>query len=176
MKTNFFWVAALLFMAFAANAQTTPLKIAYADVDYIFSRMPEAKQIESQLQAHQNKLEEQYKAKVAEYQQKFQALQNMPADTPEAIQQDKMNELAQMEQNIQQFQQNAQSSIAKKREDLLTPVYTKVGDSIKAVAVEKGYDFVLTAGVGGTDIVLYADEKHDISALILAKMGVSGSN
>ena len=156
---------------FVASAQSP--KIGYADVEYIFSKMPEAKQIESTLQAHQTQLETQLKAKYDKYQQKLQILQNLPTTTPEVVQQEKMNELAQLEQGIQSFQTKAQESMVSKREELLSPVYTKVGNSIKAVAEENSYDFVLTAGVGGTDIVLFAADKYDISDMVLKNMGVS---
>ena len=156
------------------NAQTN-LKIGYADVDYIFSKLPDAKQIESSLQAHQVQLQSQLKARYDEYKQKLAALNGMPADTPEAIQRDKMNELAQLEQRIQEFQQSAQESMENKRVQLLEPVYTKVGNAIKAVAEENKFDFILTAGVGGTDIVLYAGEEHDVSELVLKKLGVTAT-
>ncbi len=171
MKSKLFFVLVLSMAAGLASAQN--LKIAYADVEYIFSKMPESKQIESSLQAHQTQLENQLKAKYDEYQQKLTALQNLPATTPDAVQRDRMNELAQLEQNIQTFQQDAQKSMESKRGELLDPVYTKVGNSINSVAEENGFDFVFTAGVGGTDIVLYANEQYDISDLVLKKMGVA---
>ena len=149
------------------------MKIAYADVDYVFTKLPDAKQIESTLQAHSAQLENTLKTRYEEYQKKAEAFRNLPADTPEAIQRDKMTELQQLEQNITQFQQEAQTSIEKKRRDLMEPVYTKVGNAIKAVAEEGGYDYVLTAGVGGADIVLYAKEDYDISAKVLLKLGVT---
>ena len=42
-----------------------------------------------------------------------------------------------------------------------------------AVAAVVGYDFVLSAGVGGVDIVLFAKEEHDVSDLVLKKLGVT---
>lgn len=171
MKSKLFLVLVLTMTTGWLSAQS--LKIAYADVEYIFSKMPESKQIESTLKAHQTQLENQLKAKYDEYQQKLTALQNMPATTPDAVQRDRMNELSQLEQSIQSFQVDAQQSMDTKRTELLEPVYTKVGNSIKAVAEENAYDFVLTAGVGGTDIVLFAAEKYDISDTVLKKMGVA---
>jgi len=175
MKKQFFLLLAVL-MGFAASAQSS-MKIGYADVDYIFSKLPEAKQIESQLQNHQVQLQNQLKAKYEEYQQKMEIFNNMPADTDQAIQRAKMNELARLEQDIQEFQQSAQESMDNKRRSLLDPVYTKVGNGIKAVAEQEGYDYVLTAGIAGTDIVLFANEKYDISDLVLKNLGINtGSN
>ncbi len=165
-------IAALTMLSMTSFGQ---VKIAYADVDYIFSKLPEAKQIESSLQSHQTQLQGQLKAKYDEYQTKLQALNSLPATTPEAIQKDKMNELMRLEQNIQEFQTSAQESMEQKRVSLLDPIYTKVGNGISAVAKENGYDFVLTAGVGGTDIVLYANESYDISDLVLKHLGVTAT-
>ncbi len=169
MKSRFIvYVAALVLMAFSANAQT---KIGYADVDYVYTKMPESKEIESKLQSHTTMLQNQMQAKYTDYDTKLKAFQSMPADTPEAIQQDKANELQQLQESITKFQQDAQASLEKKRVQLMEPIYTKVGNAIKAVATENGYDYILTAGVGGADIVLYASEKFDISDQVITKLG-----
>ena len=47
------------FAAVVANAQTTPMKIGYADGEYIFNQMPESKLIDSQLQTLQGQLKKQ---------------------------------------------------------------------------------------------------------------------
>ena len=172
MKTKSLFVLVLTLSTLIAGAQGT-LKIGYADVDYIFAQLPEAKQVESSLQNHQKQLQSQLQAKYEEYQTKMTAFQNLPADTPEAIQRDRMNELAQLEQSITQFQQSAQESMENKRVSLLEPIYEKVGNAIQAVSEEAGYDFVLTAGVGGSDIVLFAKEEYDISDVILQKLGIT---
>lgn len=173
MKSRFIvYVAAFFIMAFSANAQT---KIGYADVDYIYTKMPESKKVESQLQSHTTMLQNQMQAKYTDYDAKLKAFQAMPADTPEAIQQDKANELQQLQESITKFQQDAQSSLEKKRGQLMEPVYTLVGNAIKAVAEENSYNFILTAGVGGADIVLYASEKDDVSELVLKKLGAPGN-
>lgn len=165
-------VIALSFGLAAAQAQTAP-KIAYADVDYIIAQMPEAKQVEAELKAHNTQLQNQMQAKYQEYQQKLQAYQQGASTMVDAIRQEKETELAQLEQRIQKFQQDAQSSMQKKQVDLMQPLYTKVGNNIEAVAKENGYSYVLNGQIGGIDVVLYADEKFDISDLVLKKMGVT---
>lgn len=165
-------VIALTFGLAAAQAQTA-LKIAYADVDYILSQMPEAKQVEAELKAHNTQLQNQLQAKYQEYQEKLQAYQQGAATMVDAIRKEKETELAQLEQRIQKFQQDAQSSMQKKSTELMQPLYTKVGNNIEQVAKENGYSYVLNGQVGGIDVVLYADEKFDISDLVLKKMGVT---
>lgn len=66
----------LLFCAatLSANAQETQ-KIGYADWNYIFSQMPEFKQIENELKTHGTQLENQLKAKSTEFETKLRAYQ-----------------------------------------------------------------------------------------------------
>jgi len=163
------------FAASAAQAQTTPTqKIGYADWDYIFGQLPDYKQIDNELKTHGTQLENQLKAKYTEYQAKLNAYNGMPATTPEAIKKDKEGELAQLQESIQKFQQDAQTSIQKKQSDLMVPVFSKVGKAIEAVAKENGFTFIINAQVsGGLDVLLYSDEKYNISDLVLKKLGIT---
>ncbi len=173
MKNKFLLaIVAFLMLGSAAIAQTT-MKIGYADVDYILGQMPESKQVESELQAHNTQLQNQLQAKYQEYQQKLQAYQQGAATMVDAVKNERETELAQLEQRIQKFQQDAQASMQKKTSTLMEPLYTKVGNNIEAVAKENGYTHILNGQVGGIDVVLYADEKYDISDLVLKKMGIT---
>jgi outer membrane protein len=171
MRTSF----ALLFgfVALAAQAQT-PQKIGHADWDYIFSQLPDAKQIDGEMKTHENQLQNQLKAKYAEYQTKLTAYNGLPVTTADAVKKDKETELTQLQENIQKFQQDAQASLQKKNTELMAPVFSKVGKAIEAVAKENGYSYIINPQlVGGGDILLYSDEKNDISVLVLKKLGIT---
>jgi outer membrane protein len=166
----------LLGVSLTAFTQTQPVtqKIGYADWDYIFTQMPEYKQVDNELKTHQSQLENQMKAKQAEFQTKLQTYQGMPATTPDAIRADKERELQRMQEDFQKFQQDAELSLRKKQGDLMEPVYSKVAKAIEDVAKENGYAFILSPQIlGGGDILLYSDEKYDISAAVLKKLGIT---
>jgi outer membrane protein len=167
-------LAALLCgLIFTANAQTTQ-KIGYAESDYILSQLPEFKKIESELKTHGSQLENQMKAKYDDYQSKLRAYQGMPATTPEAIKADKERELSALQENMQKFQQDAQSSFQKKQTDLMDPIYKKIGKAIEEVAKENGFAFIINPQVAnGGDILLYSDDKFNISDMVLKKLGVT---
>ena len=158
-----------------AQAQPTPAqKIGYVDWEYIFSQMPEFKQIENELKTHGSQLENQLKAKSQEFESKYKAYQSMPATTSDIIKADKERELQGMQESIQKFQQDAQGSMQKKQTDLMEPVYTKVGKAIEEVAKENGYSFILSPQIpAGGDILLYSDDKYNISTLVLKKLGIT---
>ncbi len=159
-----------------ALAQTSDhaQKIGYADWDYIFSQMPEYKQIEAEMKTHGDQLQNQLQAKYKDYETKLKAYQAGAATMVDAIRKDKETELTQLQENIQKFQQDAQTSIQNKQDQLMSPVFTKVGKTIEDVAKEHGYSFIINPQlIGGGDILLYSDDKYDISDMVLKKLGVT---
>ncbi len=163
-----------LFCGLLSTAQAQTQKIGYADWEYIFSQLPEFKQIDSELKTHSEQLQNTLKAKQQDFEAKYKAYQGMPATTPEAIKADKERELQTMQEGFQKFQQDAQSSLQKKQADLMAPVMKKIGKMIEDVAKENGYTFILNPqGSAGIDVLLYSDENYDISNLVLKKFGIT---
>lgn len=157
-----------------AQAQPTAQKIGYADWNYIFSQMPEYKQIDSELKTHGTQLENQLKAKYQDYDTKLKAYQEGAAKMVDAVRRDKEQELTQLQESIQKFQQDAQASLQRKQNELMEPVFNKVGKTIEEVAKEQGFDFILNPqSLSGDDIILYGNEKYDISDSVLKKMGIT---
>ncbi len=166
----------LLFCVVAVSAQAQETqKIGYADWQYIFGQLPEFKQIENELKTHGTQLENQLKAKSQELENKYKAYQGMPATTPDAIRADKERELQGMQESIQKFQQDAQVSLQNKQTALMDPIFKKVGKAIEDTAKENGYTFIINPQSmnSGEDILLYSDEKYNISNLVLKKLGVT---
>lgn len=168
----------LLVFAFAlttalVQAQTTPVKVGFADVEYIFSQMPESKQIDTELATLQGQLKKQYDAKVAEFQKKLGEYQQYGNTVPDAVKQNTERELQQLQQNIQKFEQDSQADLQRKQVALMEPVYAKVGKAIEDVAKENGFQLILSNQISGLDVVLFGDEKLDVSDLVLKKMGIT---
>lgn len=177
MKMKRTIIIAVLFIVATAvqvNAQSG-MKIGYTDVDYIFSAMPQAKQIESELSDYSKQYQNQIQAKMTEFQNKYRDYQENAQNMLPEIRADKEQELQSMQQNIQEFEQKAQTSIQKKQMELLKPVYDKIQEAIDAVREENGYDYIFSAsaGQGMVSIILSADEKHDVSQMVFDKLGVT---
>jgi outer membrane protein len=156
-----------------AQTATASSKIGFADVDYIFTQMPEYKQIESELQSTETQLKNQINTKVQEFQKKLADYQANLNTMLDAVRQNTERELSMLQENLQKLQQDAQTTIDNKRGQLMEPVFKKVGKAIEDVAKENGYTFILTQQIGGLDVILYGDEKNNISDLVLKKLGVT---
>jgi outer membrane protein len=149
-------------------------KIGYADWDYIFGAMPEFKTIDTQLKAHGDQLQAQVEIKSKEIEDKLRAYQALPATTDELIRADRQKELQRLDEALQQFNADAQKSYELKRQQLMDPVFARVGKAIEDVAKENHYAFILNPRLmSGGDILLFTDQRFDISDLVLKKMGLT---
>ena len=156
-----------------AQSNSSGQKIGHADWEYIFSQLPEYQQIANELRSYDAQLQNQLKLRGQELDAKYKSYQGLPAETPEAIRKDKESELTYLQQNIQRFQEEARLSIEKKQNELVSTVFSKVGKAIDEVAKEHGYTYIMNPQmVGGGDVLLFADEKYNISDLVLKKLGI----
>lgn len=115
--------------AFVSAAQTTepPVKIGYTNVEYILSKLPEARQIEADLKAYEKLLEAQLESKYQEYQKKLEDYQAQVSSglMPPSIKADKERELLALQNSIREFEQNAEEDLQNKQITLLEPVLKK---------------------------------------------------
>lgn len=172
MKNKLILAVVAVLLAAGAQAQNG-MKIGYADVDYILSQLPEAKQVQADLESHSTQLQTQIQSKYQEYQQKLATYQQGAANMVDAVRKEKEQELTDLGNRLQQFEQDAQASLQKKQSELMQPLFVKVGDMINTVAEAEGFDYVLSTGIGGVDIILFAKDENDLSDKVLNKLGVT---
>jgi outer membrane protein len=156
----------------SAHAQTAQ-KIGYADPEYILSQMPKTKQVETELKSLQTQLRNQIDAKSQEFQTKLKTYNENVNGMIDAVRVNTERELTQLQQNLQKLQEDAQTSIQNKQVTLMQPLYEEIAKALEDVAKENGYDLILSARIGGLDVVLYGDEKIEVSDLVLKKMGIT---
>ena len=158
----FFCAAAL---GFAANAQTAP-KFGHVNTSLLIELMPERDSAVIKIQAYQKDLietlqgmEDEYNAKVTEYQRK----QN---DWAPVVLEAKAKEIQELGQRAQQFQQSAQQDMQQMQQSLMAPIVEKAQTTLTKLAKEKGliYLFDLSAGT-----ILYYNEAESLDMLPLAK-------
>lgn len=165
-------VVVLMACAVHVSAQES-LKIGYTNADYVLSLLPEAKQIDAELKAYEKQLQNQIQAKYNNLQEKMSDYQANAASWDDLIRTDKEEEIQNLQQSIQKFSTDAETSMNNKRNQLLKPVYEKIGTAIEQIAVENGYSHIFSAGAPGFDVLLYAREQDDVSNLILKKLGIT---
>jgi outer membrane protein len=165
--TKVLLILSIASIPFFSKAQT--LKFGHINSADLIQLMPETKQSDSTLRKFGESLDNQLKTMTAEYQSKLNKYQSSRDSMPDAIKAVKEKELEDLGMRIQDFQQTAQESIQKKKEDIYGPILKKADAAIKEVAKEKGYSYIFDTS-GGT--VLYAQESDDVMTLVKTKMGL----
>jgi outer membrane protein len=161
--------AVLLLVALESFAQN-PVKIGYFDYSYVIIQLPEAKAADADLKAYTEKLQKDLQAKESELRAKYELYvkegDKMAAPTREALE----KEIQTGQQNLREFQQKAEADIAKKQEALLRPINEKLEKTLKEVAKENGFTYILRK-----EVLLYEPEDPtlDVSVLVLKKMGIT---
>jgi outer membrane protein len=174
MKTKFFFtIIYALMLTSVANAQN--LKIGYTNVDFILNSLPDAKDIDSKLKTEKAQYDKLLQDKLADFQKKLDDYQKNGQTMSAVIKADREKELQNGQQAIQEFQQNSESALSQKQQQLLAPVLDKIDKAIKEVAKEAGYTYVFNtdAGQGSTPILLAAPDSDNISDLVFKKLGVT---
>ena len=158
---------AILISATSVSAQT--LKFGHINSTQLLGMMPETKVADSTLQKFGSSLESQLKTMTNEYQSKISDFRANEATMAEPVKDAKAREINDLEQRIQEFQESAQQSLQKKKEDIYTPIIKKAEDAIQGVAKDNGYSYIFDTSVG---VVLYAQDSDDIMPMVKAKLGL----
>ncbi len=166
-KTFLFALIILSTCTIRLNAQT--LKFGHIDSGALIQMMPQTKQADSTLKRFGESLDSQLKGMTAEYQSKLQQYQSKADSLPDAIRNYKEKELSDLGQRIQDFQQSAQESIQKKKEEIYGPILKKAEDGIKEIAKEKSYSYIFDTSLGS---VIFAQDSDNIMPLVKAKLGL----
>lgn len=156
--------------ALSVSAQQRPLKLGHIESSKLIAAMPEMAEAQKKLQAKQDEvqkesqnLREQYQKLITEYTQN----QKTYSDIIRTSKEQEINELG---QRIQKFEELAMNELQKSRDEVLQPVMDKATNAIKEVAKENGFTYIFDMNSGA--IVYAAETSEDILPLVKKKLGI----
>jgi outer membrane protein len=161
----------LLFILTLSLPLFSQVKVGYVDSETIMRQLPEAQEAQrkidalvQQWQAELQKMKDEWKSKYDEYERRKLIL------TDEARAQME-RELSELDRKIAEFQMQKfgpDGELYRKQDELIKPVQSKIFNAIKEVALEEGFDFVFDKS--GEILLLYANEKYDLTQKVLNKL------
>lgn len=146
-------------------------KFGYVNSQEIFGLMPEVKTAEASLVEVSKKYETEFNALQEEYKKKFGEYQALAKDTPASIKERREQELMELQNKIQNFQEVAGQDMQRQQQTLLAPIQEKIRAAIQAVGKENGFTFIFDEVVPlytGADAV-------DISTMVKAKLNLKAA-
>lgn len=152
-----FLFAAALFIGATSFTQAQS-KVAHINTQELIKAMPEMNTAQAEMDKLGKTYEADIQSMVTEYQNKLKQYEAEAATKTDEENQKRLVEVQTMQQNIQQYQGQAQQEMQKKEIDLLKPITEKAKAAILKVARAQGFDYVLDSTQGGG--VIMADGKN----------------
>lgn len=150
----------------AASAEPS-LKVGYINSVELLALLPEASAAEQSLQTYAAGQESRFQKLAQEYQEKVADAQQRGASMTPMEQRIAMREIGELEQKLQEIQSGSQERMARRRQELLSPVLAKADSLVRAVAQEHGYDVIYDAPA-----LMYADSTLDVLPLVKQALGL----
>lgn len=160
--------AAMLAFSASAFAQKT-VKLGHINSSDLMQIMPGKDSAQAAFEAEVKILEGELKAMQDELEKKLADYQSRKDQMTELIRTTKEQELNDLSQRIQIYQQNAQKKLQEKEAELLQPIIDRAKQAISDVAKENGYTYIFDTSAGA---VLYQQDSDDILNLVKKKLGL----
>ncbi|MFA6592634.1 MAG: OmpH family outer membrane protein [Bacteroidales bacterium] len=161
-----FLIAAMALLTLSASAQTA--KFGHVNFSELVQLMPEADSARAQINASSKEANETYQSMTEEFQAKAQQYQQKSATWTPAVKKSKEDELTDIQNRIQQFEQTVQQELQNQQNQLMAPIYKKAQDEVSALAKAKGLVFVFDAAS-----VLYVDSKQSVDLTAEARKALN---
>lgn len=160
--------AAVFAYGTSAMAQKT-IKLGHINSSELMQIMPGKDSAQAAFEAEVKVLEGELSAMQEELQKKYTDYQERKSQMTELIRTTKEQELNDLNQRIQVYQQNAQQKLQEKEKELLQPIIDRAKQAISDVAKENGYSYIFDTSAG---TLLYQQDSDDIFSLVKKKLGL----
>ncbi|MGE4585997.1 MAG: OmpH family outer membrane protein [Mangrovibacterium sp.] len=159
-------IAMALLSAGAVNAQA--LKFAHIDSQALIQAMPETKEAQKSIENQASGLETQladlqkeFQTKLTDYTQKADSLTDL-------VRQAKEEDLQNLQQRIQSFNNSASQKLQQKQAELMQPIFEKANQAIADVAREQGVIYVFDSN----NVLYKSSASIDLLPLVKVKLGI----
>lgn len=162
-----FFLFTLLFTASFASAFGQS-KVGAVDIDFIIEHMPELDEVRKNLETYAAQLEVDLDKRIDAYQEAIAEYQREEPLMTIAQKREKQEALAELETELQRFQQNGLKLIEIKQQEFMRPLYVKVEAALEKIAKAENFTQVMKFN---PDIV-YLDTAYDLTPLILQELNI----
>ena len=146
-------------------------KYSHIDSEEILQIMPEVKQMNTVLEGKKKQYTDQLQKMYADYQTKSEEVEKYGAAMMEAVREERLKEIQQLQASITTFQQTANTEVEKLQAKLMQPLNDKYLKIVQAVAKENGYTYIFDLATGS--VAYYPETTGNITDLVKKKMGVN---
>ena len=163
-----YYLIGILALATSLQVFAQTSKVGTIDVDYILSKMPALESVKTGVESYGKELDTELGQKIAKYDSLIAGYQANEGTYGDAIKKTKQTEIIDLEGEMQQFRQNSVTLLQLRQNELMQPLYTKIGEALETVAKEQGFSQVLTSN----NNIAYLDPQFDLTVAVMKKLGL----
>ena len=168
-----FAVAAVLALACAGAAAQT--KIGHINSETIMQTLPEAIDAQKSIDALVAGWEADLQKMQADWKKKFDDFDKRKLILTDQVRADQERELRELDQSITDFRNKKfgqNGELFQKQGEIMKPIQNKMFHVLEEVAKDEGYDYIFDRS--GEILVLYANDKYDLTQRVLQPMQTFG--
>lgn len=170
MKFKLYLIPLFIFTTIVATAQQT-LKIGHVNVQELAGKHPSMDSIRAVVEQETADMQQIYEEMIAEHESKLKTFEEESAGYSEFVRTTKQNELIELAQKVQNYNQVAQLQLQQRNRDLIRPVYEDINQEITNIAGANNFSYILDISTGCAAYI--SPESEDITPLVLEAIGGS---
>ncbi len=170
MKKIFLLIVFCLTHLLVANAQ----RFALIDMEYIMESIPEYQKASTQLEKLTQQFQKEIETKAKEAENLYKAYQQASSTLSDAQRTQKEEAIIAKEKETAELKMKyfgPEGEMAKKQDELISPIEDRVYEAVKKISLQRGYDAVIDRASATS--ILFASPSIDISNEILSILGYS---
>jgi outer membrane protein len=158
-------------MAITTLSVSAQSKAKFGHIDFanLYAAMPGQDSIKQVFEDYTKSLQETFVQMQNEYQAKLQEYQSNMASMSNLIRQNKEREIMDIQTRMESFRAQAEEDLQEKEVELTSPLIEKARKAVQDVAKENGYTYIFNSSEG---LLLYSDPADDIMPLVKKKLGI----
>jgi outer membrane protein len=142
-------------------------KIAYINSDRVLEQSSDGQRIQTIISALQEEWNNQLQQKETVLKAKYEEYDNLPVMVEDSVKKSLENEIIELENQYRMLQEEIRQKANSKQEELLMPIFQKLGDVTKKIASENGYTAIFDLNMSG---FVYIDSTLDVTDMVLEQM------
>lgn len=168
---NVVLLAGLLLSLFSSSALSAQ-KMGYMNSLSVLSQMPDVAKADTMVMLLRDSLLAEGEARAKALEEKYVKYMDEinQGTVPPVEVQKREAEIKKEQEGLQQYEQEITGLLSAKRESYYGPILEKLQKAIDEVGKENGYQFIFD--VSSMNIIVFAEESEDVTALVKAKLGI----
>ena len=164
-------LVAIITFAISSTSLMAQTKMGHIKTQELIQVMPEYVTAQTKMNTEQEAVEKELASLGEQFQAKFAEYNQNASTYTDVIRATKEQELQDLQQRVQRFQEVATQNLEKTRQTLMQPIIDKATDAINAVGKENGFTYIFDMSTG---VVLYTGTGSiDIMPLVKKKLNIT---